>query len=231
MRKLVDYLLLSLLFLIPYNLYVIFVWVPPAKWPGIKGEMLGNVQKIFYYHVSSAWLMFLGMFLAMVFAFFYLKTKDIRWDVLSSANVKLALLFGTIALIMGSIWAKPAWGVFWTWDPRLTTMAISVLFYAGYLTFRSILEDDVQARARYSSYLAIVGFLNVPLTFVSIRIWRSLHPIVIDASKEGEYGMSPEITFALMLSFATLLVLYSILLYITYKVDMLEMRKVWSISS
>lgn len=216
--------LIVLFFLIPINLYLIFIWAPPVNWPGDKGLILGHIQKIFYYHVSSAWLMMLSLFLALIFSIYYLKNKNIKYDLMASVSVKLGLLFGVIALFMGSIWAKPAWGVFWTWDPRLTTMAITILFYLGYITFRNMLNDDIETRARISSFLAIIGFLNVPLTFLSIRIWRSIHPIVIEGSSE-KFKMSPEISFVLIFSIFTLSIFYILLFYLTYKIELLDLKR------
>jgi heme exporter protein C len=216
--------LIVLFFLIPINLYLIFIWAPPVNWPGDKGLILGHIQKIFYYHVSSAWLMMLSLFLALIFSIYYLKNKNIKYDLMASVSVKLGLLFGVIALFMGSIWAKPAWGVFWTWDPRLTTMAITILFYLGYITFRNMLNDDIETRAKISSFLAIIGFLNVPLTFLSIRIWRSIHPIVIEGSSE-KFKMSPEISFVLIFSIFTLSIFYIPLFYLTYKVELLDLKR------
>jgi len=216
--------LIVLFFFIPINLYLIFIWAPPVNWPGDKGLILGHIQKIFYYHVSSAWLMMLSLFLALIFSIYYLKNKNIKYDLMASVSVKLGLLFGVIALFMGSIWAKPAWGVFWTWDPRLTTMAITILFYLGYITFRNMLNDDIETRAKISSFLAIIGFLNVPLTFLSIRIWRSIHPIVIEGSSE-KFKMSPEISFVLIFSIFTLSIFYILLFYLTYKIELLDLKR------
>ncbi|MEO0143444.1 MAG: cytochrome c biogenesis protein [candidate division WOR-3 bacterium] len=210
--------------LIPINLFLIFIWAPPVNWPGEKGLILGHIQKIFYYHVSSAWLMMLSLFLALIFSIYYLKTRNLKYDILSAVSVKLGLLFGIISTIMGSIWAKPAWGVFWTWDPRLTTMAITILYYFGYIAFRNMLNDDIETRAKISSYIAIIGFINVPLTFISIRIWRSLHPIVIEGRSE-KFNMSPEIVYVLMFSLFTLSLLFIILFYLTYKIDHYELKR------
>jgi heme exporter protein C len=220
----INVLLFLVFILIPINLYLIFIYAPPVNWPGDKGLILGNIQKIFYYHVSSAWIMMLSLFLALIFSIYYLKSKNIKYDLMASVSVKLGLLFGIIALIMGSIWAKPAWGVFWTWDPRLTTMAITILFYLGLITFRNMLDDDIETRAKISSFLAIIGFLNVPLTFLSIRIWRSIHPIVVEGSNE-KFKMSPEISFVLIFSIFTLSLFYMLLFYLTYKVDSLELKR------
>ncbi|MEO0202488.1 MAG: cytochrome c biogenesis protein [candidate division WOR-3 bacterium] len=210
--------------LVTINLYLIFVWAPAVNWPGEKGIILGHIQKIFYYHVSSAWIMMISLFLALVFSIYYLRTKNLKYDVLSSTLIKLAILFGIISTIMGSIWAKPAWGVFWIWDPRLTTMAITILYYLGYIAFRNMLNDDIETRAKISSYIAIIGFINVPLTFISIRIWRSLHPIVIEGTNE-KFNMSPEIVFVLIFSLFTLTLLFTVLFYLSYKIDYQELKR------
>ena len=219
MNFIIRSIIYALGILVPYDLYLVFVWAPPAKWPGANGTVLGHIQKIFYYHVSAAWVMFVGMFLAMAFSILYLRTGRKKWDLLAYVNVKLALLFGVIAILMGSIWAKPAWGVFWTWDPRLTTMAVALLFYAGYMTVRGMMEDNPEARARISSYIAIIGFLNVPATFLSIRLWRSIHPVIIEGSEKS--GLSPEMQFVLWITLITVLLLYIVLHYFTYKTEVI----------
>lgn len=198
------------------------------SWPGEKGIVLGHIQKIFYYHVSSAWIMMISLFLGLIFSILYLRSKKLDYDIFASVSIKLGILFGLASLIMGSIWAKPAWGTFWTWDPRLTTMAITILYYFGYIALRNMLLDDIESRAKTSSIIAIIGFINVPITFISIRIWRSIHPIVIEGRNE-KFNMSPEITFVMVFSLITLLLLYTIMFYLTYKVEKFELKKVLKI--
>ncbi|MCS7245123.1 MAG: cytochrome c biogenesis protein [candidate division WOR-3 bacterium] len=224
---------MSLLFFIVFllvsiNLFLIFIWAPPVSWPGEKGIVLGHIQKIFYYHVSSAWIMMISLFIGLIFSILYLRNKKLDYDILASVSIKLGILFGMASLVMGSIWAKPAWGVFWTWDPRLTTMAITILYYFGYIALRNMLSDDIETRAKTSSFIAIIGFINVPITFISIRIWRSIHPIVIEGTNE-KFNMSPEITFVMIFSLITLLSLYALMFYLTYRVEKFEIKRILKI--
>jgi heme exporter protein C len=129
--------------------------------------------------------------------------------------VEVAMAFVLITIISGSIWARPIWNTWWTWDPRLTTATIMELVYAAYLMLRSGIEDP-DRRARFSSVYAIIGFISVPLTFISIRIWRTIHPVVIggaDANAQGEFSMTPKMLQTFMFSLTVFSVLFADLLW------------------
>ena len=133
--------------------------------------VMGPVQKVFYFHVSTAWVGMLGFGVAAVVGIFYLRTSDRKWDLAAVAAVEIGLVFTLICIVLGSIWARPIWNAWWTWDPRLTTATIMELIYAAYLMLRQGL-DEPEKRARFGAVYAIIGVVSVPLTFVSIRIFR-----------------------------------------------------------
>lgn len=155
-------------------------------------RMMGAVQKVFYFHVATAWVGMLGFLVAAATAVVYLRTSNRKWDSMSVAAVEISVVFLLIAIVTGSIWARPVWNTWWTWDPRLTTTTVMVLVYAAYLMLRQGIEDP-DRRARFGAVYAILGFFSVPLTFISIRIWRTIHPVVIgssDPGAEGTFAMS-----------------------------------------
>ena len=143
---------------------------------------MGDVQRIFYFHVASAWVTFLAFFVVFVTSIAYLRTRNWQWDSIACSAAEIGTVFTTVALISGSIWAKKAWGAYWTWDPRLTTTLILWLIYISYLVLRRMVETP-QQRAAFSSVLGIIGFVDVPIVFLSIRLWRTIHPVLI--SQEG----------------------------------------------
>lgn len=149
--------------------------------------VMGLVQKVFYFHVASAWVGMLGFLVAAVAGVVYLMKGERKWDILGLASVEIGLAFTFIATVTGSIWARPIWNTWWTWDPRLTTTTIMLLIYAAYLMLRSGMEEP-DRRARFGAVYAIVGFLSVPLTFFSARLFRTIHPVVIGTNQPGAQG-------------------------------------------
>lgn len=151
-------------------LYAIFIYAPTEK-------TMGVVQKIFYLHVPAAFLAFFGFFITFLASIFYLNTKKQKWDVIAQCSAEIGVLFCTIVLITGPIWAKPVWNVWWTWDPRLTTTLILWFIYLAYLMLREVVQEN--QRANLSAVFGIIGFANVPITFFAIRLWRTIHPVLI----------------------------------------------------
>ena len=151
----------------------VFLYVPNER-------MQGAVQRIFYFHVNAAWSAFFGFGLAALASALFLWRTDATYDRLARAAVEVGMLFCTMVLCTGPIWARPIWGTWWTWDPRLTMTVILWTIYAVYLVLRAMGQDDPQI-ARYAAVLAIVGVLDVPLIMVSVRLWRGMHPSVISA--------------------------------------------------
>jgi len=114
-------LIVVFLFMIVIDIYGAFGYAPRAQWPGPHGEVLGDVQRIFYFHVPLAWTMFLAFFVTFVASIAYLVRSDYRYDLFAASSAEIGVVFATLAMLTGSMWAKPAWGTFWTWDPRLST--------------------------------------------------------------------------------------------------------------
>ncbi|MCC6147739.1 MAG: cytochrome c biogenesis protein CcsA [Anaerolineaceae bacterium] len=171
--------------------------------------VMGAVQKVFYFHVATGWVGMVGFLLALAAGIAYLRTKDMKWDIAGVAGVEIGMVFMLINIITGSIWARPIWNTWWTWDPRLTTATIMELVYAAYLMLRQGLEEP-EKRARFGAVYAIIGFISVPLTFLSIRIFRTIHPVVIgggDPGAEGSFSMTPKMLQTFMFS----LVVFSVL--------------------
>ncbi len=154
-------------------LYAIFLYAPIEKTMGI-------IQKIFYFHVSSAFLSFFGFFIVFVASILFLYRRDRKWDILAQSSAEIGVIFCSLVLITGPIWAKPIWNVWWTWDPRLTTTLILWFIYVTYLMLRKMAGEG--QRATFTAVFGIIGFINVPITFFAIRIWRTIHPIVIRSS-------------------------------------------------
>lgn len=155
--------------------------------------VMGAVQRVFYFHVATAWVGMVGFVLAAVAGIIYLWKKDLKWDQVSLAAVEISLVFFFIAIVLGSIWARPIWGTWWTWEPRLTTAAILQMIYLAYLLLRQGIEDP-EKRARFGAVYTLLGGISVPVTFISIRIFRTIHPVVIGASNaeaQGNFSMAP----------------------------------------
>jgi heme exporter protein C len=154
--------------------------------------LMNYVQKVFYFHISNAWVGMLGFIVAAAAGVIYLIKKDLKWDIVELAAVEISLVFFIIAIITGSIWAKPSWGTYWTWDARLTTAAILEMIYLAYLLLRQGIEDP-ERRARFGAVYTLIGAVSVPVTFLSIRIWQTIHPVVVGGSSgaQGSFGMTP----------------------------------------
>ena len=195
---------LTTFFVMLYVLYLIFLSVPTDK-------NLGISQRIFYFHVPLAWSGFLCFFIVLIGSIGYLWKKSLICDRLAHASSEIGVLFITLMLMSGVLWAKPVWGVWWTWDPRLTTSLILWLIYVAYLMLRAY-SSNRQQGAKYAALLGIAGFIDVPILYLSIYWWRTVHPqpLVGPATSGGE--LDPSMQTALMIStLAFTLVLISLL--------------------
>lgn len=186
-------------------------------------RIMGYVQKVFYFHVSSAWVGMLSFVVAAVAGGAYLRTGNKKWDITSFAAVEIGIVFAILAIITGSIWARPIWNTWWTWDPRLTTTAIMTLVYIAYLMLRQGM-DDPEKRARFGAVYVIVGALSVPLTFLSIRIFRTIHPVVIAApgATSAAFDMASKMLQTFLFSLFVFSVLYIDLLWHRVKLGRLQ---------
>ncbi len=134
----------------------------------------GDVQRIMYVHVPSAWLAFLAFGVTVFGSVAWLRTRDRRWDRLAASSAEIGVVFTGLAIAAGMIWARPVWGQFWTWEPRLVTTALLFFIYLGYLALRRAVIDPEQ-RARRSAIMGIVAFIQIPIVYESVNWWRSLH--------------------------------------------------------
>ena len=171
--------------------YLALVFAPTER-------VMGDVQRVFYFHIGTAWTALLGFILAALFSVVYLIQKDLKWDRFQVAAIEVSLVFFFITIVLGSIWARPVWNTWWTWDPRLTTAAITELIYIAYFMLRQGI-DDPDRRARFGAVYALVGGLSAPITFFAIRLFRTIHPVVISGSNpeaEGTFSMTPDMRTA-----------------------------------
>jgi heme exporter protein C len=181
-------------------LYMVFIYVPTEA-------QMGVVQRIFYFHVPLAWLGLLSYTLVFISSIMFLWKRNASWDNLASSAAEIGFIFTTLFLISGSLWAKPAWGVWWTWTPRLTTALILWFIYIAYLTVRFYAPEKQQG-ARFGAVVGIVGFVDVPIIALATTIWQSEHP----GALIFEGGLAPEMKLTLMTSIAAFTVLYIFLL-------------------
>jgi heme exporter protein C len=179
-------------------------------------QTMGNVQRIFYYHVPSAWTAFLLFFANFVASAIYLWKRSKRADAFALASAEVGVVFCTVVLVTGPLWAKPVWGIWWTWDARLTTTLILWLIYVSYLILRRYSsggQTPVLAAA-----LAVFGFIDVPIVYLSIRYFRTQHPQPVIAGGQGS-GIDPLMMKALMINWLAFLVFGSIVLWLRYRLE------------
>jgi len=180
-------------------LYMVFVYVPTEKHAGI-------IQRIFYFHVPVAWVSFLAFFVTFIASILYLWKREIKWDAIACASAEIGVIFTTLVLITGPIWAKPAWGIWWTWDARLTTSLVLWLIYIAYLLVRNLATEPARG-ARHSAVIGIVGFIDVPIVFLTVNLWRTQHPTTIIF----EGGLTPPMLMTLLVCIAAFTILYVLL--------------------
>lgn len=201
---LLSRLFLALAFIgILVSLALVFLWVPNERQQGV-------VYRIFFFHVPAGLLSFMAFAIVFVASIGYLWKGNRMWDMVAHSAAELGVVFATLSLTTGSIWARPIWGVWWTWDPRLTTMLILWLIYVGYLMLRAYGTEDTRV-SRFASVVGIIGFVDVPIVFFSVRWWRTQHPQPL--LKPGdEFGLTPEMTMTFLIAFAALSFLFGHLL-------------------
>ncbi|MEP7357854.1 MAG: cytochrome c biogenesis protein CcsA [Anaerolineales bacterium] len=198
---------------------LVFFYAPQER-------QMGEVQRIFYFHVPSAFMSFMAFFVTLVAGVAYLVNRKPVWDQVASASVEIGLFFTISAMVSGAVWARPIWNTWWTWDPRLTTYTIMALIYVAYLMLRQGIEDP-DRRARFAAVYGIVGFISVPITFMSIRWWRTIHPVIIgatDAGAKGQFDMTPAMTQVLLFSLLAFTVLYVAFLFNRLRLSRLQDR-------
>ena len=153
-----------------------------------EGDM-GHLQKIMYVHVPAAWMTFLAFFVVLVFSVRYLWKRRENDDLLAASAAEVGATFNGLTLMLGMIWGRPAWGVWWVWDARLTSTLVLFLIFVGYLALRAFVDDPDQ-RARWSAAVGAIGALNVPIVYMSVKWWRTLHqPPSSPATLDPAYTM------------------------------------------
>jgi heme exporter protein C len=184
----------------------------------------GDSQRIMYLHIPSILTAYLSFFLVFVGSCLYLWKREQRDDNLAHAAAEIGVLFTALTIIEGSIWGRPTWGVWWTWDARLTLTAILLLIFIGYLMLRALIEDESRA-ASAAAILGIIGFIDIPLIHMSVYWWRTLHqpPSILRPDKVPWENIHPELLTALAVNFCAFLVLYFYLLSLRLRVG--EMRQ------
>jgi len=196
-------------------LYLIFFYVPTE-------ETMGIVQRIFYFHVPVGWVAFLAFFIVFLGGILYLWKRESKWDVIASSSAEVGVVFTTLVLITGSIWAKPIWGVWWTWEPRLTTALVLWFIYVAYFIVRSYAAEESRG-ARFSAVVGIAGFINVPIVALATTLWRTQHPgpVVFQG------GLIPPMLLTLLVCLAAFTILYCLLLIqrVSMKNDEIEIKR------
>ncbi len=194
------WLLIVALTMIAVALYMALFYAP-------REVTMGDAQRIFYFHVPSAWIGFLAFFVVFVASLMYLVRRQRKWDALAMSAAEIGVVFTTLVLLTGPLWAKKAWGAFWVWDARLTTTLILWLIYIAYLMLRNSAEGE--RRARFAAVLGVVGFFDVPIIYLSVELWRTMHPtLLIGASG----GLAPQMTQTLMVALLSFTLLFAFLL-------------------
>jgi heme exporter protein C len=196
--------------------YLALVFAPTEK-------VMGDVQRVFYFHIGTAWVGLLGFVLAAVFGVAYLVSKNIKWDIISVATIEISVVFFFITIVLGSIWARPAWNTWWNWDPRLTTAAITELVYVAYFMLRAGLEDP-ERRARFGAVYALLGGLSAPITFMVIRLFRSIHPVVIGTGQGETLPLSADMKVAFFFALFAFTVIFIDLFWNRIRLGQLETK-------
>lgn len=181
-------------------LWLIFIFTPVEA-------IQGAVQKVFYIHLASIWNAYLGFLIVFVVSILYLRRPSLAKDRIARAWAEIGVIFTTITLISGSVWGKPVWGTYWTWDPRLTSTLLLWLIYVVYLMLPGLIGDPVRGR-RYAAIVGIIGFVDVPIVHMSVRWWRTLHPDPIVATAEAALPMTMWYTVFYCIAVFTVLALY-----------------------
>ncbi len=197
------------------SLYLVFVYVPTEKEMGI-------VQRIFYLMVPLGWLSLLAFLIVFIGSILYLVKRESKWDIRAYSSAEVGIVFTTLALITGSIWAKPIWGVWWTWEPRLTATLVLWLIYLAYFMVRSFATEESRG-ARFAAVVGIVGFIDIPIVILATTLWRVIHPgpLIVQG------GLAPPMLLTLLVSIVAFTTLYFLLLIqrVSMKNDEIEIER------
>ncbi len=218
-RKILFWLSLVLMMA---SLYLVFVYVPTEREMGI-------VQRIFYLMVPVGWLSLLAFLVIFIGSILYLMKRDSKWDILAHSSAEVGVVFTTLTLITGSIWAKPIWGVWWTWEePRLTSTLVLWFIYLAYFMVRSFATEESRG-ARFAAVVGIIGFIDIPIIALATTLWRGMHP----GPLIFQGGLAPAMLLTLLVSVAAFTTLYALILMqrISIKNDEIEIKRLKKLSS
>ena len=197
-------------------MWVALVYAKDAA--NLQGDEM-YAQRIFYVHMGCNFAALSAFTVSLIASIAYLITRNLDWDRLVQASIEVGLVFGLGTTVTGAIWAKPTWNTYWTWDPRLTTVTITVLIYIAYLLFRNGI-DNRQTRARFGSIYALFAFISLPLTYYSARWFRSIHPVVFageNTEAEGGFGVGSTMITTLEVAALTFVLLFCTLLILRFR--------------
>jgi heme exporter protein C len=204
-------LALLLMLAMGVTLYAALVFAPTER-------IQGDVQRIFYFHVPLAWTSYLAFFVVFVASIGYLLKRARIWDAVARSSAEVGLLLTTLMLISGSLWARPIWGTWWSWDARLTTTLLLWFIYVGYLMLRSSIDDEQRA-ARLSAIVGIVGAVDIPIIHQSVVWWRSLHPESVVLASGGP-AMPTSMLIALMIALVAFTLVYVVLVMLRTRLEL-----------
>jgi heme exporter protein C len=190
------------------SLWMIFLYAPTER-------VMGHVQRIFYFHVALSFVSFVAFFVVFLGSIQFLRSGRSIWDEVAAAAAEIGVLFNGLVLVTGSVWARPTWGVWWTWDPQLTATLILQLMYMAYLALRSSADSDRQARI--AAVFGVIALVNVPLVFFSARLLRGISPVVF--TRRGT-GLEPAMLETFLVSLFTMLILYVVLARLRIRVGL-----------
>jgi heme exporter protein C len=193
------------------SLYGAFIYAP-------REVVMGDVQRIFYVHLPLAWVGFVAFGHSAWAAVQYLRTGRRGWDSASAAAAEIGVLFASLVIVTGSLWARPVWGTWWTWDPQLVTYLILWFIYAGYLMLRAAAGDDERQR-RIAAVFSIVGFVDVPLVWLSARYLRALSPVIFTSHS---IGLAPAMAWALLVGLVAWTLVYVLLVRLRTRLGVME---------
>lgn len=208
--------------LIPCSLALIAGALFMALFYAPREATMGDAQRIFYFHVPSAWIGFLSFLIVFVASVLFLIKRERKWDALALSAAEIGVVFTTLVLLTGPVWAKAAWGTYWVWDARLTTTLVLWLIYVGYLMLRAGADD--MKRARIAAVLGIIGFLDVPIIYLSVTWWRTMHPALV-VSEAG--GLDPAMRTTLMVALLSFTVLFGWMLALRVRLEQKRDALAW----
>jgi len=203
--------------------WMIFFYLPEMR--SGSGEVLDGSFRIFYFHLPIAFTSYLAFFIVFIASIFQLKQSSRKWDIVALSAAEVGVVFALLVLVTGSIWAKATWGWYWIWEPRLTTSLVLLLVYLAYLMLRQAVEEP-EKRARLAAVFGIIGFVSVPLSFFSVRLWRSAHPLMFGGSAYGSTGGGLEgssLQLTLLVNLIAFILLFAAML--VYRIRNEEMKE------